>query len=62
MREQFGNPYNSVQCEDGTNIVFQEFMGFLFMRIGSEEIVYLRRVLGITISFVSYLCGPDVAL
>ncbi|ODM97047.1 Hermansky-Pudlak syndrome 1 protein [Orchesella cincta] len=62
MREQFGNPYNSVQCEDGTNIVFQEFMGFLFMRIGSEEIAYLRRALGITITFVSFLCGPDVAL
>lgn len=62
MREQFGNPYNSVQCEDGTNIVFQEFMGFLFMRIGNEEIAYLRRALGITITFVSYLCGPDVAL
>ncbi|CAG7718726.1 unnamed protein product [Allacma fusca] len=62
MKEQFGNPYASVQCEDGTNIVFQEYMGFLFLRIGTDEIPYLKRALGVCITLVTYICGPDVGL
>lgn len=36
MKEQFGNPYNSVQCEDGTNIVFQD-VRFLNSRFVCEK-------------------------
>lgn len=62
MREQFGNPYTSVQCADGTNIVFEDYMNFLFLRIGTEDISYLRRALGVCTSFVTYICGPDVSM
>ncbi|OXA60249.1 Hermansky-Pudlak syndrome 1 protein homolog isoform X2 [Folsomia candida] len=62
MREQFGNPYNSLQCNDGTNIVFQDYMGFLFLRVGNEEVSSLKRSVGITITLVGYLVGPDVSI
>lgn len=60
MSSQFGNSYTSVQCQDGTNIVFDEFMGYLFVHVGLEEVNTLKRLLSICICFVQHLCGPDV--
>ncbi|KAJ1525914.1 hypothetical protein ONE63_009103 [Megalurothrips usitatus] len=62
MSCQFGNSYTFIQCQDGTNMVFDEYMGYLFMHIGSEGINWLKRALGVCISFVKHLCGPDVSL
>ncbi|GLH00249.1 Hermansky-Pudlak syndrome 1 protein like protein [Gryllus bimaculatus] len=59
---QFGNSYSSFQCEDGTNMVLDEFMGYLFIHIGVEEVSWLKRMLGICITIVKHLCGPDVSI
>ncbi|KAK3930600.1 Hermansky-Pudlak syndrome 1 protein-like protein [Frankliniella fusca] len=62
MSCQFGNSYTFIQCQDGTNMVFDEYMGYLFIHIGCEEVNRLKRGLGVCISFVKHLCGPDVSL
>ncbi|XP_046385699.1 Hermansky-Pudlak syndrome 1 protein isoform X2 [Ischnura elegans] len=59
---QFGNSYISVQCQDGTNMVFDEYMGYLFIHIGTEDVVLMKRTLSICVVFVQHLCGPDVSL
>ncbi|XP_067012194.1 BLOC-3 complex member HPS1 [Anabrus simplex] len=59
---QFGNSYTSVQCDDGTNMVFDEFMGYLFVHIGMKDVESLKRLLGICITIVKHLCGPDVSI
>ncbi|XP_048506619.1 Hermansky-Pudlak syndrome 1 protein homolog isoform X2 [Athalia rosae] len=62
MACQFGNSYTSVQCQDGTNMVFDDFMGYMFVYIASSDVTLMKRTLGVCISIVRHLCGPDVAL
>ncbi|KAL1123010.1 hypothetical protein AAG570_003334 [Ranatra chinensis] len=62
MSSQFGNSYTSIQCQDGTNMVFDEYMGYLFVNMGFEEIDWLKRMLGVFIALVQHLCGPDVSM
>lgn len=62
MTGQFGNSYSSIQCENGSNMVFNEYMGYLLMQIGTEPVSSLTRSLGVCTSFVKYLCGPNVPL
>ncbi|XP_071448047.1 BLOC-3 complex member HPS1 [Hetaerina americana] len=59
---QFGNSYISVQCQDGTNMVFDEYMGYLFIHIGMEDVMLMKRTLSICVVLVQHLCGPDVSL
>ncbi|XP_046749645.1 uncharacterized protein LOC124413238 isoform X3 [Diprion similis] len=62
MACQFGNSYTSVQCQDGTNMVFDDFMGYMFVHIASSDVTLMKRTLGVCVSIVRHLCGPDVAL
>ncbi|XP_046623434.1 Hermansky-Pudlak syndrome 1 protein homolog isoform X1 [Neodiprion virginianus] len=62
MACQFGNSYTSVQCQDGTNMVFDDFMGYMFVYIASSDVTLMKRTLGVCVSIVRHLCGPDVAL
>lgn len=62
MTCQFGNSYTSIQCENGTNLVFNEYMGYLFVYISELPVEKLNRTLGICISLVKHLCGPNVPL
>ncbi|PNF40200.1 hypothetical protein B7P43_G08272 [Cryptotermes secundus] len=62
MNCQFGNSYTSVQCKDGTNIVFNQYMGYLFVQIGLNDVNWLQRTLGIFITVVKHLCGPNVSI
>ncbi|KAF4521215.1 hypothetical protein B566_EDAN010755 [Ephemera danica] len=62
MSCQFGNSYSSVQCNDGTSMVFDEYLGYLFMHIGTAEIESLKRTLSTCIVLVQHLCGPDVSM
>lgn len=62
MTSQFGNSYTSIKCQDGTNMVFNEFIGYTFMYIATDEVELMRRTLGIYISIVHYICGPDVTM
>lgn len=39
-----------------------QFLGFLFMSIGSESVEYQQRYVGVGISFIKHLCGPDIYL
>ncbi|XP_066603341.1 BLOC-3 complex member HPS1 isoform X2 [Prorops nasuta] len=62
MASQFGNTYTSMKCQDGTNMVFDDFMGYTFIYISMEDIEYMKRALGICVSIVRHVCGPDIAL
>lgn len=61
MSSQFGNSYTSMKCEDGTNMVFDEFMGNTFIYISTKEVDLMKRILGIFISITRLICGPDVS-
>lgn len=39
-----------------------QFLGFLFMSVGNEGAEYQQRYVGICISFIKHLCGPDIYL
>lgn len=41
---------------------FVQFLGFLFMSVGNEGAEYQQRYVGICISFIKHLCGPDIYL
>ncbi|KAK6624388.1 hypothetical protein RUM44_011247 [Polyplax serrata] len=62
MTCQFGNSYTSIQCDNSVNLVFNEYMGYLFVYIGALPVEKLNRQLGICISLVKHLCGPDIPL
>ncbi|KAL3277184.1 hypothetical protein HHI36_012535 [Cryptolaemus montrouzieri] len=60
MTCQFGNSYTTIQCYGGLKVCFDEFMGYLFVGIGAEELLKIQKNLSITIAMVRFLCGPDV--
>ncbi|KAK0183216.1 hypothetical protein PV327_001277 [Microctonus hyperodae] len=62
MASQFGNFYTSMQCHDGTNMVFDDFMGYTFLYISTEDIEIMKRTIGVCVTIVRYICGPDVAI
>ncbi|KAF5273063.1 hypothetical protein FQR65_LT04805, partial [Abscondita terminalis] len=62
MSCQFGNSYTSIQCENGLNMSFEEYMGYLFVTIGKEDVTSMKRFLSVCVTIVRYLCGPDVIL
>ncbi|KAK4882940.1 hypothetical protein RN001_006259 [Aquatica leii] len=62
MSCQFGNSYTSIQCENGLNMTFEEYMGYLFVSIGKEDVISMKRFLSVCVTIVRYLCGPDVIL
>ncbi|XP_014486622.1 PREDICTED: Hermansky-Pudlak syndrome 1 protein homolog isoform X2 [Dinoponera quadriceps] len=60
MTSQFGNSYTSMKCQDGTNMVFDEYIGYTFVYIATEEIELMRRTAGVCVSIVRHVCGPDI--
>lgn len=60
MSSQFGNSYTSMKCQDGTNMVFDEYIGYTFVYIATEEIELMRRTVGVCVSIVQHVCGPDI--
>ncbi|RLU22457.1 hypothetical protein DMN91_004735 [Ooceraea biroi] len=62
MASQFGNSYTSMKFQDGTNMVFDEYIGYTFMYIAAKEIDLMRRTIGVGVSIVRHVCGPDVAI
>ncbi|KAI4491580.1 hypothetical protein M0804_002972 [Polistes exclamans] len=62
MASQFGNSYTSMKCQDGTNMVFDEYMGYTFIYVGIEDIELMKRTLGVCVSIVRHVCGPDVTI
>ncbi|XP_069187903.1 BLOC-3 complex member HPS1 isoform X2 [Procambarus clarkii] len=60
MATQFGNPYTSISCQDGTTVVFQEYAGYLFVGVGHQEESHLQRIISITIRLVQLIVGPCV--
>lgn len=43
-----------------TKISFFQFMGYLFMAIGEEDDIFLKKLVDVCVVIVRYLCGPDV--
>ncbi|KZC12432.1 Hermansky-Pudlak syndrome 1 protein like protein [Dufourea novaeangliae] len=62
MASQFGNSYTSMKCHDGTNMVFDEFMGYTFIYISLEDVELMKRMLGVCVAIVRHVCGPDVGI
>ncbi|XP_023224236.1 Hermansky-Pudlak syndrome 1 protein homolog isoform X1 [Centruroides sculpturatus] len=65
MQAQFFNMYRTVECNDGTVMVFTEFLNYLFIGIGNLEedtLCLVRRRLGIFVSLVKILYGPAIHL
>lgn len=62
MASQFGNSYTSINCEDGTNIVFDYSMGYTFIYISNDDIIFMKRSLGICVTIAGHVCGPDISL
>ncbi|EGI65071.1 Hermansky-Pudlak syndrome 1 protein-like protein [Acromyrmex echinatior] len=62
MASQFGNSYTSMKFQDGTNMVFDEYIGYTFMYIVAKDVELMRHTLGICVSIVRHVCGPDIAI
>ncbi|XP_072759676.1 BLOC-3 complex member HPS1 isoform X2 [Anoplolepis gracilipes] len=62
MASQFGNSYTSMKFQDGTNMVFDEYIGYTFIYIAMKEVELMRRTLGVCVSIVRHVCGPDIAI
>ncbi|KAJ6617133.1 Hermansky-Pudlak syndrome 1 protein like [Pseudolycoriella hygida] len=60
MTCQFDNSYSSLECEDNINFVFEEFLGFVLLKIGVKSIRNLQRSVGVCSAFIRRICGPDV--
>ncbi|XP_058065061.1 BLOC-3 complex member HPS1 isoform X2 [Anopheles bellator] len=60
MMCQFDNAYTSIQMENNLNVVFEEFLGYVFLEISTKEVDLIKRELGAFISFIKYICGPNI--
>lgn len=63
MLNQFNNPYTAVHSQDGVIMTFAEYLGFLFVAIGSEgeeSLAVIQRRLHIFVRLVKLVCGPAV--
>lgn len=59
---QFDNTYTSLECDNNLSIVFEEFLGYLLLQIGSESVQTLQRRAGVSLSLMKRICGPDLNL
>lgn len=41
-------------------VLYFQYMGYLFVCIGKEDVALMRRFLNVCVTIVRYLCGPDV--
>ncbi|XP_076631468.1 Hermansky-Pudlak syndrome 1 protein isoform X1 [Colletes latitarsis] len=62
MVSEFRNSYTSMRCHDGTNMVFDRFMGYTFIYISTEEVELMKRTLGVCVSIIRHVCGPDIGI
>lgn len=62
MASQFGNTYTSMKCHDGTNMVFDDYMGYTFIYVSDEEVELMRRTLGVCVTIIRHFCGPNVSM
>ncbi|XP_053659123.1 BLOC-3 complex member HPS1 [Anopheles marshallii] len=60
MMCQFDNAYTSIQMDNNLNVVFEEFLGYIFLDISTKEIDLVKRELGAFIAFTKYICGPNI--
>uniref|UniRef100_A0A182MXI0 FUZ/MON1/HPS1 third Longin domain-containing protein n=1 Tax=Anopheles dirus TaxID=7168 RepID=A0A182MXI0_9DIPT len=60
MMCQFDNAYTSIQMENNLNVVFDEFLGYIFLEISTNEVDLVKRELGAFIAFIKYICGPNI--
>lgn len=62
MAAQFGNTYSSMQCKDGTNLVFDEWLDHVLLVISMEDLEELHRELGDCKTFIQHICGQNFHL
>lgn len=60
MNTEFGNSYTSVQCGDGINMVFDEYLEYLFVYVGTGDISCMQQTLGVCVTVAKHLCGPNI--
>lgn len=59
---QFDNSYTSLECDDNLNFVFEEFLGYLLLQIGDAPVQALQRAVGVGLTLMKRVCGPDLNL
>lgn len=62
MAAQFGNTYSSMQCKDGTNIVFDEWLDHVLMIVNDDDVDDMHRELLDTKTYVQHICGQNINL
>ncbi|XP_018373128.1 PREDICTED: uncharacterized protein LOC108767652 [Trachymyrmex cornetzi] len=62
MASQFVNSYTSMKFQDGANMIFDEYIGYTFMYIAAKDVELMRHTLGVCVSIVQHVCGPDIAI
>lgn len=59
---QFDNSYTSLECDGDVNFVFEEFLGYLLLQIGTAPVQRLQRSVGVGLALIKRVCGPDLNL
>ncbi|KAG7298953.1 hypothetical protein JYU34_017419 [Plutella xylostella] len=62
MAAQFGNTYSSMQCKDGTSIVFDEWLDHVFLIISEQDVDDAHRELLDCKTLVQHICGQNINL
>lgn len=61
MLIQFDNSFDYVKSENDFNMVFGEYLGFIFITISNNKsIEFMHRSQGVFISFTRYIFGPAI--
>lgn len=60
MMNHFSNPYSSIKCYNGLNIVLDKYAGYLFICMDSSHSFLLKRLLGVLVAVSKHVCGPDL--
>uniref|UniRef100_T1HAF4 FUZ/MON1/HPS1 second Longin domain-containing protein n=1 Tax=Rhodnius prolixus TaxID=13249 RepID=T1HAF4_RHOPR len=56
----FVSHINKIANSQGFDTSQFQYIGFLFVHLGFEDIKWLKRMLGICISVIKHICGPDI--
>ncbi|GAB0090824.1 Hermansky-Pudlak syndrome 1 [Sergentomyia squamirostris] len=62
MSSQFDNRYKKLQTLSNLTVIYDEFFGYLFLKMGSGEPEMEQRILRACKEFSKLICGPDIQL
>ncbi|XP_059607673.1 BLOC-3 complex member HPS1 [Phlebotomus argentipes] len=62
MCSQFDNKYVRLQTLGNLSVIYDEFFGFLYLKIGTGDVEMEKTVLSACREFSKLICGPDIQL